>query len=201
VLASGSADCTVKIWDVVEGTHKLTHLHHTDKVQCVDWNPAEEKFLATGGFDKTVFVLSADNSGDKLSWHTTSDIESMQWNPANPMTLSVTTESGLLALLDARRFTEPIAQIQAHPSQCVTRFSHRVPGLMATASNDRTVKLWSVRGEVREVVQKTMNVGELFSCEFCEDSPYTLACGGTEGQVAIWDVEENEAVVAAFAAS
>lgn len=191
----------MKIWDVVTSTHKFTHLHHTDKVQCVDWNPAEEKFLATGGFDKAVFVLSADNSGDKLAWHTNSDIESLHWNPSNPMTLTATTESGLLAVLDARRFTEPIALIQAHPSQCVARFSPRVPGLLATASNDKTVKIWNARGDITEVTQKTMNVGDLFCCEFCEDAPYTLACGGTEGQVAIWDVEENEAVSAAFVGS
>ena len=189
----------MKIWDVVEGSQKMTHLHHEDKVQSLDWNPTEEKFLATGGFDKTVYIISADNSGDKLSWHTRSDIETLRWNPAAPMTMCVTNEAGELILLDARSFSTPVAVVQAHGSQCTASFSSKVAGLLATASTDKTVKLWDLRGAPRELAQKTMNVGELFCCEFYQDSPYTLACGGTEGQVAIWDVEENEAVATAFA--
>jgi WD40 repeat protein len=43
-----------------------------------------------------------------------------------------------------------------------------------------------------------MKVGELFTCEFYEDSKMTLACGGNKGTLAIWDLEENKHVMKHF---
>ena len=54
VLASGSADHTVKLWDVTTLKCELTLTQHTDKVQALAWNPSssEPTVLATGGFDR-----------------------------------------------------------------------------------------------------------------------------------------------------
>lgn len=39
VLASGSADCTVKVWDITKQACEHTLTHHKGKVQGVAWNP------------------------------------------------------------------------------------------------------------------------------------------------------------------
>jgi periodic tryptophan protein 1 len=59
VLASCSADGTVKVWDVVKGVCEHTLQHHSDKVQAVAWNPAESPVLLTGSFDRTACLVSA----------------------------------------------------------------------------------------------------------------------------------------------
>lgn len=51
VLASASADTTVKVWDVATQQCNSTLRHHTGKVQAVAWNPAEAPVLLSGGFD------------------------------------------------------------------------------------------------------------------------------------------------------
>jgi hypothetical protein len=43
-----------------------------------------------------------------------------------------------------------------------------------------------------------MKVGELFACEFYDDSPYILACGGSKGELAVWDIQENKQIVRQF---
>jgi len=43
VLASGSADCTVKIWDMNTQTCLSTYNHHNEKVQACCWHPSESK--------------------------------------------------------------------------------------------------------------------------------------------------------------
>lgn len=69
VLASGSADHTVKVWDVVEQSCEHTLTHHTSKVQSVDWNPAEAPVLLTGGFDKMACLVDVRApGGEPLRW-------------------------------------------------------------------------------------------------------------------------------------
>ena len=47
VLASASADKTVKIWDVPQQACMHTLSHHTDKVQALQWHPTEAPILLT----------------------------------------------------------------------------------------------------------------------------------------------------------
>lgn len=57
VLASGSADTTVKVWDLATEQCSATLDYHQDKVQAVAWNPAQASVLLSGGFDKAVCLV------------------------------------------------------------------------------------------------------------------------------------------------
>lgn len=39
-----------------------------------------------------------------------------------------------------------------------------------------------------------MAMGELFTLSFYKDIPWVLAAGGSKGELAIWDVQENEVI-------
>ena len=39
-----------------------------------------------------------------------------------------------------------------------------------------------------------MDQGELFSMRFCDDIPWVLACGGSKGEIAIWDTSESKKI-------
>ena len=57
-LASGSADKTVKIWDLDELECKASYSDlHFDKVQVVRWNQINEQVLLTGGYDSRLNVV------------------------------------------------------------------------------------------------------------------------------------------------
>eukprot|EP00882_Tetradesmus_deserticola_P017158 GHRQ01018364.1.p1 GENE.GHRQ01018364.1~~GHRQ01018364.1.p1 ORF type:complete len:162 (-),score=78.49 GHRQ01018364.1:635-1120(-) len=58
VLASASADGTVKVWDVAAQVCEHTLSHHNGKVQAAAWNPAESPVLLTGSFDRTAALVS-----------------------------------------------------------------------------------------------------------------------------------------------
>ena len=48
MLASGSADCAVKLWDVTTGQASATLTHHTDKVNSLQWHPLEGRYVGMG---------------------------------------------------------------------------------------------------------------------------------------------------------
>jgi len=67
---------------------------------------------------------------------------------------------------------------------------------MATCSTDEYVKLWDIASEGKPTLigHKKMAMGELFSLSFYKDIPWVLAAGGSKGEIAVWDTEENEKV-------
>ena len=121
----------------------------------------------------------------------------MSWDPFNTYSLAISTESGGLFFFDSRQLNAPVSTIEAHRSQCTLSYSTGVPNLMATGSTDRTIKIWNSQTH-QKVIEKSMNVDELFCVEFYKDSPFILACGGIGGQLAIWDTEENSLISSAF---
>jgi len=197
ILASGSADTQVKLWDVLENKCSLTLDHHQGKVQAVKWNPTEEKIIATGGLDGNLFVMSADSPSSRISASVPSEVESISWDPFSPLKVSITTEDGFLNTYDARNLSAPLLSVKAHKNQSTARYSPGVPNLLATASTDCTVSLWDAQNLTR-IQEKDMKVDKLLCLEFYKDSPYILATGGLGGEIAVWDTEESSLVTSHF---
>lgn len=202
MLLSGSADHTVKIWDITTQSCMHTLMHHSDKVQCAVWNPVESTIFATGGFDHDVAVVDGRAPHAVAKFTLPADVETLCWNTSRPHELFVGTESGLVLAFDVRESgkSEPLFVLEAHTKSIASvSCSSSVPGLCATASADKTVRLWDVQSGTPQVVAtKEMAVGELFSMSFYADMPYTLAVGGSKGTFALWDTSENANVEATF---
>ncbi|KAI3427937.1 hypothetical protein D9Q98_006327 [Chlorella vulgaris] len=193
VLASASADTTVKVWDVATQSCQHTLRHHSDKVQAVAWNPAEAPVLLSGGFDKKACLLDVriPDSQTVPTWLVSADVEALSWDPHHPTQFVVAAEDGVVAAYDARlgAGSAPLYQLSAHDKPtCALSFCPAVPGLLATSSTDKKVKVWSML-EHRPVLLATqnLNVGAVFSMGFSRDSPLVLAAGGAKGTVSVWD--------------
>jgi periodic tryptophan protein 1 len=52
LLASGSVDQTVMLWDLREGKVARTIKDHKEKVQALSWHPFETEMLLTGCCDE-----------------------------------------------------------------------------------------------------------------------------------------------------
>ena len=201
MLASSSADTTVKVWDLDGGGRQLhSYSHHKGKVQQVAWNPVEATVLAMASFDRTASVTDAREAEKKriAFYGLTGEPECLLWNHLLPSTFIVSTDDGKVTSFDVRMPDKPLWRIQAH-AQATTSvaLSSTAEGLMATTSLDKSVKLWdmstfSIDDEnVLPLSSKTMSAGQLFTCSFYPNSPYLLAAGGSKGMLAIWDISED----------
>ncbi|ETW07984.1 hypothetical protein H310_02370 [Aphanomyces invadans] len=202
MLASASADATVKIWDVTTQQCMHTMTHHTDKVQSVKWNPVESTILASASFDRSLVVLDGRAPHAYSKFALSADVESMVWHPHSPSTLVASTEDGIVVAYDVRKGNSaPLYRFQAHDTAVsAISFSQAIPGLFATAGTDKHVKIWDLAGPTPQcVASKDMQVGELLTLQFYRDSPFLLGTGGTGGVLALWDTSENDGVERKFA--
>jgi len=67
ILASGSADNTVKIWDLAQGKNIHTSTHHQSRVNKVKWSPIDKTVIFTASEDKTIAVLDSRYPNDQIS--------------------------------------------------------------------------------------------------------------------------------------
>ncbi|KAG9450911.1 hypothetical protein H6P81_010876 [Aristolochia fimbriata] len=212
VLASASADHSVKVWDIVEGKCAVTMEHHTDKVQSVSWNRHVPEVLLSGSFDRSVVMKdmrSPSHAG--IRWSVPADVESLAWDPHVGHTFLVSLEDGTVQAFDIRAAasgsdstsTKPNFVLHAHDKAvCSISYNPSVPNLLATGSTDKMVKLWDLSSNQPScIASKNLKAGHVFSVAFSEDSPSLLAVGGDKGRLEVWNTMAEDAVAQRFGRS
>ncbi|GME54669.1 hypothetical protein GTA08_BOTSDO02426 [Neofusicoccum parvum] len=210
LLASSSADKTVKLWDLNTTKCAKSYSYHTDKVCSLAWHPTETTVLLSGSYDRTIVASDMRAPEAKAPrWGVESDVEQVRWDPHDPNFFYVSTENGVIHYHDARLApsdpsqTKPIWTLQAH-DESISSFDINpvIPGFIATGSTDKEVKLWNVQATGPSmVVSRNLGVGKVFSTTFAPDKEvgFRLAVAGSKGSVQIWDTSTNAAVRRIFA--
>lgn len=208
LLASASADRTVKLWDLNTSKCAKSYTHHTDKVCALDWHPTESTVLLSGSYDRTVVAADMRAPDSKARWGVDADVEAVRWDVHDPNFFYVTTDGGMVYRFDVRNIpatpqdSKPVWSLQAHDSS-VSSFdiNPSIPGFIVTGSTDKQVKLWNVADDKPSmVVMRKPEVGKVFSTTFAPDADvsFRLAVAGSKGVMQIWDTSTNGAVRRAF---
>ena len=225
LLASASADTTVKLWDLsrpMSGTSSSalrSFSAHTDKVQSVAWqvgapggssgteNPA---VLLSGSYDKTIRVFDARMAEQAVVARIGADVEAVRWNGWKEHSFLVALESGIVQGFDVRALTPSgtdtaLYTLVAHDGACTSLdISPHIPGCLLTAGTDRQVKIWNVDSDgdkprsISLVSARDLGIGKLFTTSFSPNDPLTIAAAGSGGKLHIWDTLTNPGVRRTF---
>ncbi|KAL6908721.1 WD repeat domain-containing protein [Trichoderma evansii] len=209
LLASASADKTIKLWDLNTTKCAKSYSYHTDKVCSLAWHTAEPTVLLSGSYDRTVVAADMRAPDAKVPrWGVESDVENIRWDPHDQNYFYVSTENGVIHYHDIRNApstpeaTKAVWTLQAH-DESVSSFDINsvIPGFMATGSTDKTVKLWNIQATGPSlVVSRNLDVGKVFATSFAPDPEvaFRLAVAGSSGSMHVWDTSTNAGVRSAF---
>lgn len=212
-LASGSADATVKIWDIDSAHCARTFSHHSSKVQSVAWHPSDESSLLTGAFDGSAQIVDvrAAEKPAHTRFSVPCDVESVVWGTGCLEGRVVAAlEDGSVSIFDVKRPGDPAVTFQAHEG-AVSAFalSTEVDGLLVTGSVDKTVKVWDARPCAKQpdvapelLYERPSKAGAVFSAMLCPTvgapdtaSPFVLAAAGAKGVLVVADLAVESATV------
>ncbi|MHC5611443.1 MAG: protein kinase domain-containing protein [Nostoc sp.] len=198
ILASGSWDNTIKLWDVNTGKEIRTLIGHANWVNSVAFSP-DGKFLASGSADCTIKLWQVHTGIEiqTITGHSDS-VSSVAYCPKTPTTNSKDRQ---LVASGSNDYTIKLWQVYTGKNICtltghsffVNCIAFSQDGeILASASADNTIKLWHVntRREIRTLIGHSDSV---WSVAFSQDGQF-LASGSWDKTIKLWHVESGREI-------
>jgi WD40 repeat protein len=200
ILATGSNDLTLKLWDLDQGNCYETWAGHQYWVVQVAWNSLGT-LLASGSFDGTI-RLWEPTTGDCLKVFTVDQTlpYAMAWSPEGRI-LALPGSDDTLQLwdVDADRCVRTLVGHEG----LVTWLRFSPDGTqLVSGSNDHLVRLWDLRTapscqgnprNPRNPMVLSGHTAAIYSLAFSPDGAQ-LVSGAEDGQILLWDVALGELV-------
>lgn len=204
VLVSGSADETVKVWDVSENACVHTYKHHSNKVQCVRWHPTEQAVLLSAAFDKNLALMDVRQPEQVALASLPAEAESAIWSRHRPFECLVSVDNGGVTCYDVRKVASKASDEQkvvwtllAHDVACTAVQDAPTPNLLVTCGLDGEAKVWNTAGPGPSLVfSKNLKAGPLFACASNPEADALMCFGGS--CPVMWDLTSESVLVDAF---
>ncbi|MFJ4619305.1 TIR domain-containing protein [Streptomyces sp. NPDC088812] len=182
LVATANDDDTVRLWYRGTGAHVVTVTEHYGRVRSIAFRP-DGAVLATGCDDRKVRIwdLAARRVTAVLDGHA-DRVYAVAFAPDGSWLASASWDGQAVIWRDgtvAHRLT-------GHTGKVWTAAAHPLRPLLATAGDDRTVRLWDP-GTGRATAVLTGHTGRVLAVAFSPDGSL-LASGGEDGTVRLWNV-------------
>ncbi len=183
MLATGSADATVRLWDSASGAPLATYKGHTALVQAVTWMP-DGKSIASASYDTTVRVWKAPDK--KPSGGKKADEDKSSETPGAAET-KVASDSGKKETVkksvgkkDAKDPNDPLIQeFKGHTGPVTVLAAPSAAKLLASGSSDKSLRIWSLTSNKPAA---TIDIAyPVLAAAFSPDGKVLCSSGADEG--------------------
>jgi WD40 repeat protein len=174
-------------WDMVAGRELLPPLFQSGCTIAAPAFSPDGRTLAVTVYERGRPVLLFDlETGTQQAWNPPSEVTGLTWLP-DGRTLAVTL-TRTVVLRDVQRGRER-GRLKGHRQQITDMAVAPNGRLLATTSDDGTVRLWAAdSGKCLAV--RDWEIGKVWAVAFAPDG-MTAAAGAAGGQIALWDVDEG----------
>ncbi|MBK9782533.1 MAG: TIR domain-containing protein [Anaerolineales bacterium] len=190
ILASGSADNSIVLWDVATSTPLGEPLFgHSEWVMSVAFSP-DGKILASGSADGTIILWDVQTRQKlaTLIGHSQS-VNSIAFSPNGKNLASGSSDNSIILWNIASQ--KQVSSLIGH-SDIVMSVAFSPDGkTLASGSWDDSIIFWDV--DSRQPIGQPISSNSNMSIAFSPDGK-TLASGSLEGTVKLWDVETGQLI-------
>ena len=189
ILASGSDDDTIRIWDLTWNAWKSRPVRtlrgHKKDVKAVAWSP-DGTILASGSEDHTVRLWNPDNGSDFaiLRGHK-NDVEAVAWSPDGTMLASGSRDRTIRIWEPAVDTDAPVYVLEGHTGTINTLAFHPTESLLASGSSDDTIRLWDAATGTHKATL-TGHKSSVNTVAWNSDGSI-LVSGGIDDTIRLWE--------------
>ncbi|XP_054716025.1 periodic tryptophan protein 1 homolog isoform X2 [Uloborus diversus] len=194
LLASGSADNSIILWDLTEAKLMNKLKFHPNKVQALQWHPHESPFLLSGCTDGYLKLYDCrDSETVAKSWKIDGEVERVAWNLFDSFKFFCSNDKGFVHCMDMRCEKEDY-NFAAHENAVTgLDMSTLNPDILITASMDESLKIWNVKDNYQLVDEYKFKVGSIYAARLAPDLNLTVAVGGNNASnsLKVMDISEK----------
>ncbi|MEU5536751.1 TIR domain-containing protein [Streptomyces sp. NPDC020362] len=182
LLATANDDDTVRLWYRVTGAHVVTITEHFGRVRAIAFR-GDGAVLATGCDDRKVRIwdMAERRITGVLDGHR-DRVYAVAFAPDGSWLASASWDGTAVIWKDG----EIDHRLTGHTGKLWTAAAHPRRHLLATAGDDRTVRLWDARTGAGTAVL-TGHTGRVLAVAFSPDGS-RLASAGEDGTVRLWHI-------------
>src|SRR5579883_477238 len=187
-LATGSADKTIKLWDIATAKVTFTLKGHTNWVYAAAFSP-DGKTLATGGYDKTVRLWDTTTGKEIASFEAhRGSVRAVAFSP-DGKSLATGGSDRTVKVWDSG--TRVLRHTLKSHRGSVRAVAFSPDGkTLASGGEDNTLYLWDpVAG--KELLPLAGHTDEVVCVAFAD--LHTVVSGGADGTIRVWQVTKGVA--------
>lgn len=204
IIASGSEDCSVMIWEIPEGgltrsiTEPLVTLEgHSKRVGILSWHPTASNILLSAGCDNVIIIWNVSTAEKAVvidSLHP-DIIYSVCWN-RNGSQLLTSCKDKKLRIIEPRKQTVILEKDKAHEGSRPVRAIFLSDGKILTTGfekmSKRQVALWDPAKMSEAITLEDLDVGSGVLIPFYDpDSSIIYLCGKGDSSIRYFEITDE----------
>ncbi len=186
ILASGSDDTTVRLWDVPTDRVLFILRGHTHPVKAVMFHPHHSHILATAGSDRTIKFWDIRTNEEILTLTGHSHhVNALVFSPDGKILASGSADKTIK--LWNSETGDLLSTLTGHSLAINAIAFCPTSSILVSASADATVKVWDLT-TLTAIQTLRQHVRSVKAIAFCGDRKL-LATGGSDCTIHLWDTE------------